>query len=133
MLQPVMPSLNWALLEPRLRSRRDEVDDLEALLLRHADWSVGNKADVHHAAWLIACASLGDQHLWQDLGLPSREGLSMLMRRWFPTLVALNAGDMRWKKFLYRQLCLQEDILICKSPSCQGCVDQPQCFGPETG
>lgn len=131
MLAPVAPRLDWSFLEARMRSRNDEIDDLMALLLEHADASVGNKADRYHMAWLIACASLGDGHLWQDLGLPSREALTALMRRWFPSLVALNSGPMRWKKFLYRQLCLKADILICKSPTCSECSDHVTCYGPE--
>jgi nitrogen fixation protein NifQ len=131
MLQPVAPRLDWAALEGRMRSRSDEIDDLMALLLDHADPSAGPKADPDHGAWLIACASLGDRHLWQDLGLPSRDALSALIARWFPALKALNVGDMKWKKFFYRQLCLKEDILICKSPSCSDCTDHAVCFGPE--
>jgi nitrogen fixation protein NifQ len=132
MLQPVAPRLDWALLEGRMRSRNDEIDDLMALLLDHADRAAGPKAELYHVAWQIACASLGDQHLWQDLGLPSRDALSLLIGRWFPALAARNADNMKWKKFFYRQLCLKEDILICKSPSCAGCPDVGLCFGPET-
>jgi len=131
MLQPVVPRLDWSVLEGRMRSRQDEVDDLVALLLAHADRSAGPKADLYHTAWLIACASLGDQHLWQDLGLPSREALSQLIGRWFPSLAARNVNNMKWKKFFYRELCLREDILICKSPTCGDCADHADCFGAE--
>jgi len=131
MQQPILPHLNWSSLEPRMRSRHDEVDDLMALLLEHADWSAGSKAEVDHMAWLLASASLGDQHLWQDLGLPSRAELSALIERWFPALAARNVDNMRWKKFFYRQLCLKEDVLICKSPTCADCTDHGECFGPE--
>lgn len=131
MLAPVAPRLDWSELEARMRLRNDEIDDLMALLLEYADVSVGSKADRYHLAWLIACASLGDGHLWQDLGLPSREALTTLMRRWFPALVELNSGNMRWKKFLYRQLCVKEDILICKSPTCNDCSDYVTCYGQE--
>ena len=34
----------------------------------------------------------------------------------------------KWKKFFYRQLCQQAEILICKSPSCAVCSDHAQCF-----
>ena len=44
MLQPVAPRLDWALLEGRMRSRNDEIDDLMALLLDHADRAAGPKA-----------------------------------------------------------------------------------------
>ncbi|MDQ7743954.1 nitrogen fixation protein NifQ [Hydrogenophaga pseudoflava] len=131
MLQPVMPRLDWARIEPRMRVRNDEIDDLMALLLAHADRGAGPKADLYHHAWLIACASLGDQHLWQDMGLPSREALTALIERWFPALASRNVDNMKWKKFFYRQLCLKEDILICKSPSCADCSDHALCFGPE--
>jgi nitrogen fixation protein NifQ len=133
MLPPVAPCLDWTLLEGRMRARNDEIDDLMALLLDHADRAAGPKADLYHVAWQIACASLGDQHLWQDLGLPSRDALTQLIGRWFPALAARNVDNMKWKKFFYRQLCLKEDILICKSPSCADCSDRGICFASEQG
>lgn len=132
MLPPVAPRLDWASLEGRMRARNDEIDDLMALLLDHADRSAGPKAELYHVAWQIACASLGDQHLWQDLGLPSRDALTQLIGRWFPALAARNVDHMKWKKFFYRQLCERADIMICKSPSCAECSDVGLCFGPET-
>jgi nitrogen fixation protein NifQ len=112
-------------------SRADEVVDLLMLLLEHADPSAGTLDDIETVAERVALACLGDNHLWQDLQLASRAELSALMRHWFPALVAKNAQDMKWKKFLYRELCQREDILICKSPSCAVCSDLPLCFGPE--
>jgi nitrogen fixation protein NifQ len=53
------------------------------------------------------------------------------MNRWFPALAARNDRDMKWKKFLYKQLCEREEIFICRSPSCAVCSDQRLCFGPE--
>ncbi len=125
------PRLDWEFLEPRMRTRHDEIEDLMALLLSHAESTAGSVGESRHVAWLLACASLGDQHLWQDMGLPSRDALSALIAHWFPALKALNVGDMKWKKFLYRQLCIREEILICKSPSCAQCSDWSKCFGPE--
>jgi nitrogen fixation protein NifQ len=113
--------------------RDDEVDDLRALLLDHADPAAGPAEECTALAETLALACLGDNHLWQDLQLPSRAELSALMQHWFPALVAKNGADMKWKKFLYRQLCEREQILICKSPSCAVCIDQPVCFGPEAG
>ena len=80
----------------------------------------------------MAVDCLGDNHLWQDLQLPSRAELSALMARWFPALKVRNSGDMQWKKFLDKQLCEREAIQVCKAPSCTVCSDQPLCFGPET-
>lgn len=121
--------------DPSIRARRaqrdDEVDDLVSLLCAHADPAAGSAAQAREVALAIAVASLGDNHLWQDLGLASRAELSALMLRWFAPLVLKNAGDMKWKKFLYRQLCEREQVLICKAPSCAVCADHRVCFGPE--
>ena len=107
----------------------DEFDDIVALLLDYR-----NPTD-EKAEWLvhaIATAAMGERHLWQDLGLPSRSVLSALMQRHFPRLAALNSRDMKWKKFFYRQLCDRAGIPICKSPNCADCCDYAFCFGPET-
>ena len=48
-----------------------------------------------------------------------------------PALVARNHADMKWKKFLCKQLCEREELFICKAPSCAVCCDQAHCFGPE--
>lgn len=107
----------------------EEFEDLIALLMSHA---LDQNLNTYALARLIAgtCCS-GANHLWQDLKLSSRAELSQLMRDYFPALVAKNRGDMKWKKFFYRQLCEQENVLICKSPSCGVCVDYELCFGPE--
>lgn len=129
----VKPAPDWAALEPLIRVRRDEVDEVQSLLLAHADLSATTSAERLELSWTLACATLGDRHLWQDLGLPSREALSALIAHVFPALAARNTQNMRWKKFLYRQLCEREEILICKSPSCGDCSDHGVCFGPELG
>jgi nitrogen fixation protein NifQ len=117
----------------RRHHREDEVDDVRSLLLDHADPQAGNPAERAAMAEHVALACLGDNHLWQDLQLASRAELSALMQRWFPELVARNHADMKWKKFLYKQLCEREALFICKAPSCDVCTDRPVCFGPETG
>jgi nitrogen fixation protein NifQ len=105
----------------RRAQRDDEVGDVRALLLEHADPAAGDAQAAHQIAETIALACLGDNHLWQDLLFDSRAELSALMRHWFPTLVARNHGDMKWKKFLYKQLCEREELFICKAPSCAVC------------
>ncbi len=117
---------------PAIAARRavrdDEVADVRSLLLEHADPAAGDAADI---AETVALACLGDNHLWQDLQFGSRAELSALMRHWFPALVAKNHADMKWKKFLYKQLCEREELFVCKAPSCAVCCDRPVCFGPE--
>lgn len=110
----------------------DEFEDLVDLLLRHA--TPGQDVQFTRClAHAVATACMGSNHLWQDLGFEDRNGLSALMRERFAPLKALNAQDMRWKKFFYRSLCEAAEVLICKSPSCMSCSDQPACFGVEAG
>jgi len=70
-------------------------------------------------------------HLWHDLGLWSREDLTALMRRNFPPLAGRNLKDMKWKRFLYKQLCDAEGIVSCRAPSCEICTDYHVCFESE--
>jgi nitrogen fixation protein NifQ len=117
----------------------------------------GERANVHSSEeerclreLLLSCASaappLGEQlasiiarraqrprHLWQDLGLRSRDELSRLMARHFPLLKARNRSDMKWKKFFARSLCLDGIIPICTAPTCGECGDFDGCFGDESG
>jgi nitrogen fixation protein NifQ len=86
------------------------------------------------AAWLAyatASAAMGEHHLWQDMGLPSRRHLSDFLHARFGPLAARNTGDMKWKKFFYRQLCERAGVPICKSPHCAECSDYAVCFGSE--
>jgi nitrogen fixation protein NifQ len=107
-----------------------EEPDLRQLLLDH------RRSDEPEEEWLaaiIARRSLGANHLWQDLGLFNRDELNTLMDRHFHGLKRLNSGDMKWKKFFYRQLCERDGVLICKAPTCDACTDVGVCFGPEAG
>ena len=115
----------------RQRLRGDEIEEVTALLLDHADAAVGSAADRAEVAGLVALACLGDNHLWQDLQLANRGELGVLLRRWFPALAAKNTGDMKWKKFFYKQLCERAEIHACRAPSCAVCSDHAACFGPE--
>lgn len=106
----------------------DEFDEIVELLLEY------RATDNEQETWLahaIASAAMGQNHLWQDMGLPNRKVLSDLMQAHFPTLAARNVGDMKWKKFFYRQLCARAGVPICKSPRCADCCDYQICFGPE--
>ena len=107
----------------------DEFDDIVALLLGHRAQGHEMERWLAHA---IATAAMGENHLWQDMGLPNRKVLSALMQKHFPSLAARNAKDMKWKKFFYRQLCENAGVLICKSPHCAECCDYRICFGPES-
>jgi nitrogen fixation protein NifQ len=109
-------------------SRDDEIEDLLHLLLDHRTRDDEETRWVAHA---VATACMGENHLWQDMVLPSRTVLSQLLERYFTSLFRKNTGDMRWKKFFYKQLCESAELFICKSPSCGICIDYQRCFGPE--
>lgn len=106
----------------------DEYDDLVALLMAHRRYPATSLEWLCH---VIASASIRDNHLWQDMGLPNRNVLSQLMQENFPMLATKNTADMKWKKFFYRRLCEQEEILVCKSPNCADCCDYTLCFETE--
>jgi nitrogen fixation protein NifQ len=82
-------------------------------------------------ARIVAYSCCGRNHLWQDLGLANRGELSLLMNTAFPGLAALNVGDMKWKKFIYRHYCTREGIYVCPAPSCGECSDYSKCFAKE--
>ncbi|MCK9353225.1 MAG: nitrogen fixation protein NifQ [Gallionella sp.] len=105
-----------------------ERDDLLALLLEHRAFMDGSE---EWMAEIVTAACMASDHLWQDLGLWSRTFLSQLMTQNFPSLAAKNVHDMKWKKFLYKQLCEKEGINACRAPSCEVCADYLRCFGPE--
>jgi nitrogen fixation protein NifQ len=110
-------------------SRLPEADDLRGLLLRHAQ-----RPQLPETGWIasiLVSGCLGDDHLWQDLGLWSRADLSRLIAYNFPALAMLNSANMKWKKFLYKKLCEAEGIYVCRAPSCAVCVDYGRCFGSE--
>lgn len=108
----------------------DEFDDLVALLLDHRS---GDSEETEWLACAIATACFGNNHLWQDMGLPNRAVLSELLRGHFTSLFDKNTGNMKWKKFFYKQLCERIHVSVCKAPSCSVCSDYDQCFGPEDG
>jgi nitrogen fixation protein NifQ len=125
------PSLNWLSAQNETPADDNELNgfhDLLQLLLDHRA-----AADERHLriAHLVACACMGNDHLWQDLGLPDRKALSALLAAYFPALAARNTGNMKWKKFFYKQLCEREGVNTCRAPSCAVCDDYNKCFGSE--
>lgn len=108
-------------------ARAPERDELRLLLLAHCHRATPEKI------WLVdilVAGCMGSDHLWHDLGLWSRQDLSALIANNFPALKAKNDRDMKWKRFFYKQLCVQEGIYTCRAPSCEVCNDYVRCFGP---
>ncbi len=105
-----------------------EREDLINLLTRY---SKANTLEINWVIGIIVAGCLGNDHLWQDLGLWSRSQLTALLHFNFPELAAKNSMDMKWKKFLYKQLCEEEGLYVCRAPSCNVCIDYAKCYGPE--
>lgn len=115
---------------PRPMNSLDEFSDLLTLLWDH------RAEDDTRSLWLacaVSTACMASNHLWQDMGLPSRHMLGDVLASHFPVLHARNDGDMKWKKFFYKQLCDRAEVNACRAPSCTVCNDQSLCFGAEDG
>lgn len=116
--------------EQETYARDDEEEQVHALLL--SECAEGSPI-LRLLAAIVARRAMEPNHLWQDLGLPSRADLRLLMEKAFPALAARNDANMRWKKFFYRELCEREGFVLCTAPSCGVCTDFSECFGDETG
>lgn len=114
--------------EAAATGRKEEIADLVKLLSAHR--ANASESEVWMTT-IVATACLGRDHLWQDLGLWRRADLTRLMQVNFPTLSEKNSRDMKWKNFLYKQLCESEGIYVCRAPTCDECADFDKCFGPE--
>lgn len=82
--------------------RQGEYDALVALLMENA-----SPADELSRYWAqrISRASLEPTHLFQAMGMSSRDELTAVMRERFNPLFLGNTKNMRWKKYLYKRLC----------------------------
>ncbi len=116
----------YALVDPP--AALDEFDDLVRLFIDHR---AHDGPEIEWLAHVIACACMGNDHLYQDMNLPNRQALSDLLRTHFTALFDKNTGNMKWKKFFYKQLCERAEVRACSAPSCQVCSDYANCFGPE--
>lgn len=103
------------------------VDTLRTLLLTYSNSTV-DASDAHCLASIIAHACLRPDHLWCDLGLAGREEVTWMLTRYFPRLVELNVGNLRWKKFLAQQRALSLGLEPGPAPGCPGCEDYGHCF-----
>lgn len=101
---------------------------LKALLLAYASESV-DAGDADWLATIIAHACLRPDHLWRDLGLTGRDDVTAMLSRYFPTFIARNTENLRWKKFLARELALSQGLAPRPAPGCPGCEDFGLCFG----
>jgi nitrogen fixation protein NifQ len=86
------------------------------------------------SAWLariIAARAAHPGHLWTAMGFFKRSELTAAIRRHLPSLAAANSRGMRWKRYLFKQVCDLHGAVLCKSPNCGTCSDRALCFDPE--
>ena len=86
------------------------------------------------ALWLakiLAARAPHSGHLWVAMGLFERSQLTAAIRRHLPSLAAANHQGMRWKRYLFKELCNRKGGLLCKSPNCGVCSDYAFCFGAD--
>lgn len=125
------PPQNWLALQQTKYGEDGPLASLDDLLQLLLEYRAVDDEHHRYIAHLVASACMGGDHLWQDLGLPDRKALSSLLSEHFPNLAAKNTGNMKWKKFFYKQLCDREGINACRAPSCAACDDYSKCFGAE--
>lgn len=116
--------------QPEVVAFDEEEDQVRQLLERFRSDAT------EETSWIAAIVtkrSMSPRHLWQDLGLATRDELGRLMAERFPGLAERNSNHMKWKKFFYRSLCEMEGFVLCSSPSCRECSDFHDCFGDESG
>ncbi|MDT8441361.1 MAG: nitrogen fixation protein NifQ [Desulfuromonadales bacterium] len=107
--------------------------ELLTLLLPHVPTDRGFMQQMI-SSWLVrilATRSALPGHLWVAMGLTERPQLSAAIGRHLPSLAAANRGNMRWKRFLFKQLCEQKGGTLCLAPNCGVCSDYHLCFADE--
>lgn len=104
--------------------------DLLKLLFAYLPLSAdgGTPCPSRWLARILAARAAHPGHLWCAMGLFTRPELTLAIRRHLPALSAANSQGMRWKRFLFKQLCEQTGGVMCKSPDCGACSEHAMCF-----
>jgi nitrogen fixation protein NifQ len=79
-------------------------------------------------AYILAARATVPGHLWVAMGLTERPQLTAAIRRHLPSLADANNQNMRWKRYLYKQVCELNGGVMCKAPNCGVCSDYVLCF-----
>jgi nitrogen fixation protein NifQ len=134
LLHLYFPAISLEMLKPLDASpsgsgTRGDPDILELLLThlsRDADgWT---PAPSLWLARILAARATRPGHLWIAMGLFCRKELTDAITRHLPSLAEANHQGMRWKRFLFKQLCEQSGGRMCKAPDCRVCSDYALCF-----
>ena len=137
LLADFFPEIEQETLHPKAPSRAASAPepnaDLLKILLTHVpcDTTGGMHRSAAWLAHIIAARAAQPGHLWVSMGFFERQELTAAIRRHLPTLAAANQQGMRWKRFLFKQVCDLNGGVICKAPNCGVCSDYALCFAPE--
>jgi nitrogen fixation protein NifQ len=104
--------------------------DVRRIILSHIPRDAAG-SPVASARWLahiLTARAAHPGHLWVAMGLFERPQLSAAIRRHLPSLAEANHRNMRWKRFLFKQVCDLNGGILCKSPNCGDCCDYALCF-----
>ena len=114
-------------------SQQDINEDVLTILLAHVPAEPGNR-NLHVSVCLchiLAARACQPGHLWVAMGLFERPELTAAIRRHLPSLAAANNQNMRWKRYLFKQVCDRNGGTMCKAPNCGVCSDYATCFAEE--
>ncbi len=108
-------------------------DEVLSILLRHVPEDNGSSQYFISVclARVIAARTALPGHLWVAMGLTARPQLTAAIRRHLPSLARANHRNMRWKRYLYKQVCDLNGGVMCKAPNCGVCSDYNLCFAEE--
>jgi nitrogen fixation protein NifQ len=136
-LNSLFPEFDSSLLQRHKRRPQspppEHNPELLQLLLSHLP-ATAAAADPPLSLWLakcIAARAAHPGHLWTAMGFFRRPELTAAIRRHLPSLAAANNRGMRWKRYLFKQICDQNGGTLCAAPNCDLCSDYPLCFAPE--
>lgn len=108
-------------------------EEVLSILLSHVPTDKGSNQNFvsRCLARIIAARTALPGHLWVAMGLTERPQLTAAISRHLPTLAKANHQNMRWKRYLYKQVCDLNGGVMCKAPNCGVCSDYNRCFVEE--
>ncbi|MYM39132.1 nitrogen fixation protein NifQ [Duganella qianjiadongensis] len=115
--------------ETILRTAAPQLHQLVQLLLslRSPD---ADASATYWAAHVVSAAASGSRHLWQDLGLGARDDVTALLQHFFAPFCARNTAQLKWKRFMFQQLALEQPSAAPHKPDCTQCEQHAVCFPP---
>lgn len=134
LLDDFFPACDRSLFFSRQTQPAPEINtDVLEILLSHVpcDTTGGKNRLAEWLARIIAARAAHPGHLWVAMGFFERPQLTAAIRRHLPTLAEANNKGMRWKRYLFKQVCDMNGGVMCKSPTCGDCSDYSLCFAPD--